>query len=261
MNSHILEQFASERITADNYGEVYLGGLQAVLAQSVQFLLTKDRAAFDAALSLTQVKKGIEEVELVKAQLALTEEQTNKVKQDILVSIDQQTLIPLQRDKMIQEILLLKSQVGKIDKENELLDKEILKASEEVLVLRQQVLQSVAQVTKTEKEVELIGQQIANAKEQILKSQAEIKILGQRFQSEVAQTQDGAAGILGAQTALYAAQTKGFADDSIRKGVKAANDVFAIAKSNDGDDVENPVNMRSTLEYFLAVMQAAQESS
>jgi hypothetical protein len=261
MNAQILEQYASERITADNYGTVYLGALQAVLAQSVQFLLTKDKAAYDAALSLTQVKKGIEEIDLVKAQIALTEAQTDKVRQEIAVSIDQQTLIPFQRDKLSQEILLLAGQVRKIDKENELIDQQILKAVQEVLVLEQQVLQSIAEVAKTEKEVELITQQILNAQEQVAKTQAEVALLQQRVITERAQTEDGAQGIVGAQTLLYQAQTKGFADDAIRKGVKAANDVFAIAKSNDPDAVADPTNMLSTLEYFLGVMQTTQENS
>lgn len=261
VNNQILEQFAAERISSDNYGEVYLGSIQAVLAQSVQFLLTKDKAAYDAALSLTQVKRGVEEIELVQSQVTLANAQTDKVRQDIAVSIDQQTLIPFQRDKLSKEILLLAGQVSKINKENDLIDQEILKAQQEVLVLQQQVLQSVAEVSKTEKEVQLITQQILNAKEQVLKSQAEVAILGQRVITEIAQTQDGAAGIVGAQTALYKAQTKGFSDDSIRKGVKAANDVFAIAKSNDPDAVSDPTNMLSTLEYFLGVMQSEQASS
>jgi hypothetical protein len=310
VNAQILEQFQSERITADNYGTVYLGSLQSVLAQSVQFLLTKDKAAYDAALSLTQVKKGIQETELVKSQILLTDAQTDKTKQDIELSKEQQTLISFQRDKTAQEILVLAGQVIKINKENDILDKDLLKLSEEILLLqqaqvqgeenilktkeevlglKQQVLLSTAQVAKTEgevqlitqqvlnskqdliksiaevvklnKDIDLISQQILNAKEQVLKSKAEVAILEQRVITEVAQTQDGAAGIIGAQTSLYKAQTKGFSDDSIRKGVKAANDVFAIAKSNDPDAVSDPTNMLSTLEYFLGVMQSTQEST
>jgi len=258
VNSQILEQYQSDRITADNYGAVYLGSLQTVLAQSVQFLLTKDKAAYDAALSLTQVKNGIQQIELTKAQIEEIEAQTDKIRQEIAVSIDAQTLIPFQRDKLSQEILLLAGQVRKIDKENTLIDEEILKIRQEILVLEQNVLNAIAQVEKTNKEIDLIDQQILTAQEIVLKTRAEANLLEQRIITEIAQTQDGATGIVGAQTSLYRAQTKGFADDSIRKGVKAANDVFAIAKSNDPDAVNDPTNMLSTLEYFLTVMQSEQ---
>lgn len=345
MDAHILEQYAAERITSDNYGQVYLGALQAVMSESVQFLLTKDKAANDAAISLSGIKKNLEETDLVAAQILLTVAQADKVRQDIEYSKEQQSLIPLERDKLSQEILVMSANVVKMNKENELIDREILKANEqvrllqqnilqgeqnilktqqEILVLRQQVLQSavevtkvekevelldqqilnaqqqiinarqqvlesisniaktetetqlieqqvlvaeqqvlqsIAEVTKTEKEVELITQQILNAQQQVFKTQAEVALLEQRVITERAQTEDGAAGIVGAQTLLYQAQTKGFADDAIRKGVKAANDVFAIAKSNDPDAVSDPTNMLSTLEYFLGVMQSAQEAS
>lgn len=268
VNAQILDQFQSDRINSDNYGTVYLGSLQAVLQQSVAFLLSKDKAAYDAALSLTQIKKVIEETELIKAQLLYTEAQTDQIRQNISVSIDEQTLIPFQRDKLSQEILLMEGQVIKIGKENLLIDNQISKMTEEILVLKQEVLvkeqdvlQSKSTIEKTDKEILLLSQQILNAQEGILKSKAEIGLLEQRKVTEIAQTVDGATGIIGSQRELYKAQTKGFEDDSIRKGVKASNDVYAIAKSNDPDAVSDPTNMLSTLEYFLTTMQQKQAAS
>ena len=42
VNKNIEIQFNKGRITGHNYAEVYLGGMQAVLQQSVEFLLRKD---------------------------------------------------------------------------------------------------------------------------------------------------------------------------------------------------------------------------
>lgn len=42
VNKNIEIQFNKGRITGANYAEVYLGGMQAVLQQSVEFLLRKD---------------------------------------------------------------------------------------------------------------------------------------------------------------------------------------------------------------------------
>ncbi len=42
VNKNIEVQFNKGRITGHNYAEVYLGGIQAVLQQSVEFLLRKD---------------------------------------------------------------------------------------------------------------------------------------------------------------------------------------------------------------------------
>jgi hypothetical protein len=254
VNAQILEQYQSDRITSDNYGTVYLGSLQAVLAQSVQFLLTKDKAAYDAALSLTQVKKGIEEVELVKSQKLLTDAQIDKTRQEIAFSIEQQTLISFERDKITQDILLTQAQVTKANKENELIDQQILKIEQEVLVLEQQVLQSVAEVDKTQQEVLLIKQQVINAQEQIIKTQAETTLLGQRTVTEVAQTVDGATGILGAQRLLYNAQAKGFVDDGIRRNLTAINSVYGIAKTNSPDAVPVPINLTGAVEFFIREM-------
>lgn len=247
VNSQILEQYQSDRITSDNYGTVYLGSLQAVLAQSVQFLLTKDKAAYDAALSLTQVKKGVEEIELVKSQKLLTDAQIDKTRQDISYSIAQESLIPFQQQQISQEILLLQAQVTKTNKENELIDQQILKIAQEVLVLEQQVLQSIQQVLVSQQEV-------LNAQQQVLKTQAEVSLLDQRTISEVAQTTDGATGILGAQKELYDAQAKGFGDDGIRRNLQAINSVYGVAKTNSPDDVPVPINLDAAMSFFINEM-------
>lgn len=48
VNAHIKEQADKGRLTTSEFGAVYLGGLQATLDSSVQFLLGRDRATWEA---------------------------------------------------------------------------------------------------------------------------------------------------------------------------------------------------------------------
>lgn len=47
---HIVDQFELGRITGEDYAKVYLGALQATLAESIRFLLEKQRAGLEADL-------------------------------------------------------------------------------------------------------------------------------------------------------------------------------------------------------------------
>lgn len=188
VNVHLLREFNSGRISNSDYAEVYLGGMQSVINQSIQFLLSKDKATLEASLVEAQVKQVDANTELVNAQ---------------------KDLALLQQDKV----------------------------NAEVAVLQQQLLN--------------LQQEKLNLEAAKLKTEAEIDLLNQKKVTELAQTQDGATGVVGAQVALYGAQKQGFVDDAKVKRVKAANDVFAIAKSNDPTAVADPTNMLSTLETTL----------
>lgn len=188
INAQLLEQFNRGRIESGNYAEVYLGSLQSAISQSIQFLLTKDKAALDGLLVEAQIKQTDANTELVTAQAELAILEKDKVNAEIEVL--QQQLLNLQQEKL-------------------------------------------------------------NLEAAKLKTDAEIDLLKQKKVTELAQTEDGASGVVGAQIALYGAQKQGFVDDAKVKRVKAANDVFAIAKSNDPTAVNDPVNMISTLESTL----------
>lgn len=56
MTQHLSQQFEKGRITGKEYAEVYLGGMQSILAQSVQFLVSKDKIRWDALLVREQTK-------------------------------------------------------------------------------------------------------------------------------------------------------------------------------------------------------------
>ena len=47
--AQLQSEFQADRITKSDYGQVYVSALNATLAQAIQFLLTKDQAAIQAA--------------------------------------------------------------------------------------------------------------------------------------------------------------------------------------------------------------------
>ena len=164
--AQLQSEFQADRITKSDYGQVYVSALNATLAQAIQFLLTKDQAAIQAATLVTQ----LELLELQKAQLQL---------------------------------------------QNEKLALEKLQTEQQTLLIASQVLTDAAQRS----------------------------LIEQKTITETAQTQDGYAGIVGQQKALYAAQTTGFTRDAEQKAAKLALDILATQLSTDDSMTVANTNM------------------
>ena len=164
--AQLQSEFQADRITKSDYGQVYVSALNATLAQAIQFLLTKDQAAIQAATLVTQ----LELLELQKAQLQL---------------------------------------------QNEKLALEKLQTEQQTLLIASQVLTDAAQRG----------------------------LIKQKTITETAQTQDGYAGIVGQQKALYAAQTTGFTRDAEQKAAKLALDILATQLSTDDSMTVENTNM------------------
>ena len=164
--AQLQSEFQADRITKSDYGQVYVSALNATLAQAIQFLLTKDQAAIQAATLVTQ----LELLELQKAQLQL---------------------------------------------QNEKLALEKLQTEQQTLLIASQVLTDAAQRA----------------------------LIEQKTITETAQTQDGYAGIVGQQKALYAAQTTGFTRDAEQKAAKLALDILATQLSTDDSMTVENTNM------------------
>jgi hypothetical protein len=82
VNKNIEIQYQKGRITGSDYAQVYLGGVQAVLQQSVQWVLQVDTS--DAQVD--DIRKGIE---LKEAQLKIAyTEQVIKDKQAAVLGLD-----------------------------------------------------------------------------------------------------------------------------------------------------------------------------
>ena len=93
-------EFKADRITQTDYGQVYVSALNNTLGQAIQFLLTKDQAALQAATLAAQYEKiALEKqiLELQKQQLTLQlaqlEQQTLLIQSQILTDAAQRGLI------------------------------------------------------------------------------------------------------------------------------------------------------------------------
>ena len=185
--AQLQSEFQADRITKSDYGQVYVSALNATLAQAIQFLLTKDQAAIQAATLAAQYEK----IALEKAQLQLQNEK-------------------LALDKLQTE---------------------------------QQTLLIASQILSDEKQRDLITNQITLINSQTQTDQAQRNLINQKTITEAAQTQDGYAGIVGQQKALYAAQTTGFTRDAEQKAAKLALDILATQLSTDDSMTVENTNM------------------
>jgi len=109
--AHLESEYAKNRIRGPEYSQVYLASMQAVLQQATAFLLTKDKAANEAAM--------------VAAQIALLEQQ---------------------RLNAIAEHNVLLAQKCKLDAEYDVLMEQKLKSAAENQLLVQKVITERAQV-------------------------------------------------------------------------------------------------------------------
>lgn len=95
-NAHLDSQFKNERITGTQYAEVYLGQLQAVLANAVQFLIERDKTYLNnllvnAQINLAekQLEQADKQLELLEKQIELQEAQADLARQKIKTEIAQ----------------------------------------------------------------------------------------------------------------------------------------------------------------------------
>ena len=87
VNKNIELQYSKGRITGQDYGTVYLGAMQAVLGQSIEFLLRRDLTE----AQIDDARKGIE----------LKEQQRLNLADDLLTNAKQREL--LDKDKALKE--------------------------------------------------------------------------------------------------------------------------------------------------------------
>ena len=94
----------ADRITQTDYGQVYVSALNNTLGQAIQFLLTKDQAALQAATLAAQYEK----IALEKLQLEYQNEKLLVEKEVLLLQKDQLTA---QIAQIQQQTLLVQSQI------------------------------------------------------------------------------------------------------------------------------------------------------
>ena len=229
---HLEEEYSHQRIKGTDYSKVYLGSMEAALANTTQYLI-------GSAL--------IEEQKLkIQAELKLAEMEMEKIRYEI------DYLIPLQREQ-------LEAQNRKIDSEIKLVDAQVLKIHKEIELFPMQERKLQLEIDKFEEEIPLIqaqvqGQLINNqiAGKEILikqytyefvlpisveKSQAEVNLLSQKRISELGQVDTTVikGGMMGKQLELYEAQKSGFYRQAETAAAKVWTDVFSVMRSTNED--------------------------
>jgi hypothetical protein len=200
VGAHLQNEYKAKRITGTDYSRVYSAAMTAVLAQSVQFVLSKQQADKQAELTVAQTL-------LVDEQRA---EQTKRLELNGL--LDQQVLqLVAQIDQIEAQTALTGTQNTKTGSENELVLAQELKVDAEKLVVDQQLLKLVEDTNTAREETQvaanthaklgseklLVDQNVLNAQEQntLLKKQQtkveeETDLLKLKQETEGGQTQD-----------------------------------------------------------------------
>lgn len=222
---HIDDQYAKGRIAGEDYANVYLGAIQAVLQQSIAYQLG--------------VQQADKQADLIAEQINLTTEQTaNQVQQTALVT---------------SQKLLADSQELKVDAEKNLVDQQLLTEIQQTLDVTKNTALKAEQITSS---IASTARNDSIATAQIAKMGEEENLLAQKVVTETAQTVDGTVtGLIGKQKTLYQNQADGFTRNAEQKAVKAFTDVWTIAKSTTPDDVELalPLNVdQSSMDKVLA---------
>lgn len=185
---HIQGEYAAGRIRGPEYSQVYLGGLQATLSTSVEYLTRSKTLGIEIA---NQEKQGL----LTEAQTELVKAQTNQVTTEVTTKLpaevaniqastalsdvnkdkvrEELTLIPLQGTMLTaqtgqvgaQTILTnkqtdqLTAELAKIPVEVELLQKQVTNATSQNALLQSQVVGSDLQNSKVPKEIAILEKQ------------------------------------------------------------------------------------------------------
>lgn len=236
---HLEQEFTKGRIKGTEYSTVYLGSLQAILSQAVEFLLNKDKNALEGQLLAAQIEK-------IQAEKALVEQQTlnnadkHALEKQLLAaqiektqaektSIEQQTLN--NGDKHALEKQLLATQIEKIQAEKASVEQQTLNAAKELLVLE-------AQICKLQAEYDMIM-------ETKLKTAEERALLQWKAATEKAQTLGTGVdpdSVVGKQKQLYQAQADGFKRDAEQKAAKIMSDSWSVQRTTDNELAPSATN-------------------
>lgn len=166
---HIQDEYAKGRIVGSEYAQVYLGGLQAVLATSVDYLTKSKTLGIEIA---NQEKQGLlteAQTDLVKAQAnQITMEVTTKLPAEVANILASTELSVVNKDRVQEEITLIPLQGNMITAQTGAV-------AAETILTNKRVDQVTAELAKIPVEVELLQKQVTNATTQneLLTSQVE----------------------------------------------------------------------------------------
>jgi hypothetical protein len=204
---HLTEEFTAGRITGKEYSEVYLGALNSVLAQSVQFLAVKD-----------QTEKLTAEIGLIRQQTVTELAQTGDLIPVGLGFNDGTDISGLTAN----ELVLSAAKIVMTEKQAEQIDQSILQSVQEIILIEQKQVTELAQTSDIKpltagliSSIDITG----TAGAAIAKIVAEEKLTNQKTVSEVANVADILPTTLGTSTNSAPAGTVKLSQDLLTEQV------------------------------------------
>lgn len=196
VTAHLEKQYMESRIRDEDYATVYLGAIEASMAQSVQFVIGKEQAETAALLALSQRDLTEAELDLVRQKTETEKAQTEEVDDGILGA------------------------------QQDLLAKDLLIKDQDILNSVQQVAKSVAEVSLIEEKViteegnnqnkltglvgkqqALLDQDILVKQQNVLESIEKVALVKEQVKSEEGNNENRTKGLIGRQQALLLKQT------------------------------------------------------
>ena len=259
VHKELEQQFVKGYLKGAEYAQVYVSSLNTVMAQSMQFLLSRDKLNIE--LQLLELQKEAQRLANEKLQL----------EKDILVL--QKGIIELEKTQAsvkielmeLEKITVGKQQIGidkanlRLDKETILLEKQALTEEQKKLNMAQELLQIQAQkdlliqqkinlILESDKIIQEAGliennkliaaQQINVVAKTVIKTESEISLLNAKVTTEQKQIP-----MMDKQIELYEAQRVGFAQDAATKTLKIKADAWSVARSTDPDATPLPASL------------------
>lgn len=217
MTAHLDREYSAQRLKGQEYAQVYLGSLTAVMSNSVAFLLAKDEASGKAAL--------------VAAQVALAEKQIELAQLEI------------ERELLTKE--LLAAQVLKVEAETTSIGISDLLVKEQTKKIVGETANLILEGNNLEAQNCLLKAQYDLTMLQKLQTTAQTSLIQQKNATEKAQTVETGVddnSVIGRQKLLYKAQTDGFQRDAEQKLLKTLTDTWNVRRTTDDGTVADGVN-------------------
>lgn len=267
------EQFDANRITGQDYANIYLGAMESAMAQSVALALGAVTANKQADLLTQQILTEVENTLRMNAETAgvvqntaLTLAQTNKVNAEELL-VDQQLLTEVQKTLLttanttlataqgvltsqqnlseIQNTALITANTANVNATTTLTTNKAATELSNNLGVVSNTAKTDNETIRIASETTLLGNKNLTEVQTTGKVTEEKLLLAQKVETEKAQIDDTptgglvgtdfVTGIVGAQRLLYEAQKDGFARDAEQKLLKIMYDGWAVFRSTATD--------------------------
>lgn len=263
---HIDVEYNKSRIKGSDYSKVYLGGLQATLSQSVNFLLQEQQADKQADLVAGQITLIPFQRDKLAAEVMIAQKQAEKLSFDTLLVQEQINLtsaqrinVELERDKIIAETALAEQNLINMRSTDRSINANTKKLTSDIDLINANIDNTIASKANLVFQREKLKAERILLKQKTATEQAQTNERVQSVDNDTGavQPKEDIAGIHGAQFELYKTQKEGFLRDAEQKMAKMYIDTWNVQKSM--DDGITPFEAGVGDPHIAAVLQKARQ--